>query len=74
MAIAASLTKPWSWRELVVAGGDVAELLELLKKRSMMLRSVELGVIGTLERAVPLWRNDRLSAAFSDLPHKRSAS
>ena len=28
---------------------------------------VEFGVIGTLERAVPLGRNDRLAAAFSDL-------
>jgi hypothetical protein len=28
---------------------------------------IELGVIGTLEPAVPLGRNDRLAAAFSDL-------
>jgi hypothetical protein len=37
------------------------------RRRSRASLLVELGVIGTLERAVPLGRNDRLAAAFSDL-------
>src|SRR6202034_1858219 len=54
--------------QLVVAGGGAAELLELVEEAlNDVALLVELGVIGTLECAVPLGRNDRLAAAFSDL-------
>ena len=54
--------------QLVVAGCDAAELFELVEEAlDDVALLVEFGVIGTLERAVPLGRNDRLAAAFSDL-------
>src|ERR1700722_20404430 len=48
--------------------GDAAELFELVEEAlDDVALLVELGVIGTLEGAVPLGRNNRLGVALCDL-------
>jgi hypothetical protein len=69
IAIAASLTKPMKFsRSLSYSVADAAELLELVEEAlDDVALLVDSGVVGTLERAVSLGRNDKLANAFSDL-------
>ena len=57
--------------QLVVACGDAAELLELVEEAlNDVALLIEFGVIGTLERAVPLGRNNRRPPLSAILSHK----
>jgi hypothetical protein len=55
-------------RSLSYSVADAAELLELVEEAlDDVALLVDSGVVGTLERAVSLGRNDKLANAFSDL-------